>query len=438
MVILQNIWWLLVLLGIMILIHELGHFWAAKYFDVRVDTFSFGFGPRLFGFRRGETDFRFSAILFGGYVKMAGEQPGDQSATDPRAFLSKPRWQRLVIAFAGPFMNIILAVALLAGLFMYKYPKPMPPDLAGVVSYVQADSPAAKAGVKAGDRIARIADIDNPTWEQIALKVLMNARQPLSVTLFRDGKTIQTTVTPKLMEQAGVGFAGWSQPAETQIAAVWGDPAKNAGLRAGDLLVSANGQPIRSFQKLQEVTAGSGGKPVDIVIEREGLRQQVRVEPAVMKVDGPERWMIGISIEPRITYVRLGPFEAVYQSIHHNVRGATLIYQFLRGIIERKMSAKSLDGPIRIAQLSGEAARDGVDTFIWLMATVSLNLAIINLLPIPILDGGVIVMLLVEMLIRRDLSLRVKETFFKLGFALLMAVMVFVLYNDLTKILTSG
>jgi len=438
MVILQNIWWLLVLIGIMILIHELGHFWAARYFDVRVDTFSFGFGPRLFGFRRGETDFRFSAILFGGYVKMAGEQPGDESASDPRAFLSKPRWQRLIIAFAGPFMNIILAVALLAGLFMYKYPKPMPSDLAGVVSYVQKDSPAAKAGVKAGDRIVRVADIDNPTWEQIAVKVLMNANQPLPITLLRDGKTIQATVTPKLLEQVGVGFAGWSQPAETQIAAVWGDPAKKADLRPSDLLVSANGQLIRSDQKLQEVIASSAGKPVDIVIERDGARQQVRVQPAVMKVNGPERWMIGITIDHRITFVRLGLFEAVHESVSHNVRGATLIYQFLKGIVARRMSAKSLDGPIRIAQLSGQAARDGVDTFIGLMAAVSLNLAIINLLPIPILDGGVIVMLFVEMLIRRDLSLRVKETFFKLGFALLMAVMVFVLYNDLTKILPSG
>src|SRR5690348_13625770 len=118
MLVLQNILWLLVLIGVMIIIHEAGHFWAARWFDVRVETFSFGFGPRLFGFRKGETDYRFSLILFGGYVKMTGEQPGDENADDPRSFLSKPRWQRLVIAFAGPFMNVILAVGLLTGLFM--------------------------------------------------------------------------------------------------------------------------------------------------------------------------------------------------------------------------------------------------------------------------------------------------------------------------------
>src|ERR1700735_5577498 len=129
MLVLQNIWWFLVLIGVMILLHEFGHYWAARFFDVKVETFSFGFGPRLFGFRRGETDFRFSAILFGGYVKMAGEQTGDENANDPRGLLAKPRRQRMIIAFAGPFMNILLAVAVLTGMFMIRFPKvPNPVD----------------------------------------------------------------------------------------------------------------------------------------------------------------------------------------------------------------------------------------------------------------------------------------------------------------------
>ena len=144
--ILESIFWLLVLIGVMILVHELGHFWAARYFDVRVEAFSFGFGPRLFGFRRGETDYRFSAILFGGYVKMAGEQPGDEGVTDPRGFLAKPRWQRLIIAFAGPFMNILLAVALLTGLYQYQFPKFSEAPVPGVVGLVLPNSAAAKAG----------------------------------------------------------------------------------------------------------------------------------------------------------------------------------------------------------------------------------------------------------------------------------------------------
>src|SRR5580693_4746640 len=154
MIVVQNILWLLVLIGVMIIIHEAGHFWAARWFGVRVETFSFGFGPRLFGFRRGDTDYRFSAILFGGYVKMTGEQPGDENADDPRSFLSKPRWQRLVIAFAGPAMNIILAVAILTGLFMVRFPK-IPSSPSPEVA-VMPDSAAAKAGIREGDRIVQI------------------------------------------------------------------------------------------------------------------------------------------------------------------------------------------------------------------------------------------------------------------------------------------
>src|SRR5579885_3310080 len=161
MLVFQNVLWLLVLIGVMILIHELGHFWAARYFDVRVDVFSFGFGPRLFGFRKGETDYRFSAILFGGYVKMAGEQPGEEGVDDPRGFLAKPRWQRLIIAFAGPFMNIVLAIAVLTGLFMVSYEKIID-DNGAVIGHVMPNSPAAKAGLAAGDRIVRLNGRDNP------------------------------------------------------------------------------------------------------------------------------------------------------------------------------------------------------------------------------------------------------------------------------------
>src|SRR5579872_6011356 len=171
MVFLQNVWWFLVLIGVMILIHELGHFWAARIFDVRVETFSFGFGPRLFGFRRGETDFRFSAILFGGYVKMAGEQTGDENANDPRALLAKPRWQRMIIAFAGPFMNILLAVAVLTGMFMISYPK-IPNPVDPVIGYLAPGGAAAQAGMKAGDRIVQIDDTVDPTWKDVAIREL--------------------------------------------------------------------------------------------------------------------------------------------------------------------------------------------------------------------------------------------------------------------------
>jgi regulator of sigma E protease len=437
MAIAQNILWVLVLIGVMILIHELGHYWAARIFNVRIDVFSFGFGPRLFGFRRGETDFRFSLILFGGFVKMAGEQPGEETAADPRSLLNKPRWQRLVIAFSGPGMNLVLAVALLTGLFMVKFQKP--PDVRAVVGHVFADSAAARAGIREGDRIVALNEHRDPTWDDVAVKEVAGAGQPLQVLIERDGKQFWTTVTPVFDERSGLGYAGWQEQTEIQIAGLSpGMPAEKAGLEKGDVLVAVNGQPIRSRFRTQEIIRVAEGKPVEIRYLRQGREASVTIQPVFASLDGPARWMIGVSLESRLIITRLSLPEALRESVVQNIRGASLIYQFLRGIIERRMSAKTLQGPIGIARVSGEAAREGPSAFLAWMAIVSLQLAIFNLLPIPVLDGGVIMLLLVEMVMRRDLSLAVKEAVFKLGFVFLMAVVVFALYNDISKMLPAG
>lgn len=443
MAILENIGALLVLIGVMILIHELGHFWAARWFDVHVEAFSFGFGPRLFGFRRGETDFRFSAIPFGGYVKMLGEQPGEDPVTDPRAFHMKPRWQRLIVAFAGPAMNIVLAVALLTGVFMVRYPKLLSAEGPATVGYIAQSSPAADAGVREGDTIVAIDDKQNPTWEDVALKEVSGIGSNLAVIVRRPteqgSSTERFVVTPRADKKSGYGFAGWSEKTETRVADVSpGLGAEKAGLRRGDIVQSINGVKLHSTMKLHELVRASGGNPIAVVYQRDGKEATTTVHPTFSKEDVPEgRWMIGIRPEPRVAITQLPFPEAFSESVKQNVRSAGLIFQFLKGIVEQKMSPKSLEGPIRIGQLSGEAAREGPAAYVSLMAMVSLNLAIFNLLPIPILDGGMILMLLTEMLIRRDLSLRVKETVLKFGFVFLMVVVVFVLYNDISKILPS-
>jgi regulator of sigma E protease len=433
-VILQNIWWALVMIGIMILIHELGHYWAARFFDVKVDTFSFGFGPRLFGFKKGETDFRFSAILLGGYVKMVGEHPGDEQANDPRSFLNKPRWQRLIIVFAGPAMNIILAVAVLTGLFMVRFPK-VPTSPSPEIGYIVADSAAAKAGLHEGDRIVQIGDTVNPTWEDIDMKEVASAGHALSVWIVRNGQRKLVQVTPVLDPKTGTGFAGWAGQTEIEIASVLSNtPAAKAGLRAGDIVTKVDGQPIHSTPKVHDIINSNGGKPVDIEFSRNGKLVSAHLTPAMSENNGAKEWMIGVSLERRVVFVSLPFPQALSESVHENAKNATFIYQFLRGVAERRMSPKSVAGPIGIVQMSGEEAREGPIAYLGLMAGLSLNLAIVNLLPIPILDGASIFMLLVEMFMRRDLSLRVKEAAFRLGFVFIMAIVAFVIYNDISKL----
>ncbi len=441
MALLQNIWWYLVLIGVMILVHELGHYWAARYFDVKVETFSFGFGPRLFGFRRGETDFRFSLILFGGYVKMTGEQPGDdQAAADPRALTSKPRWQRMIVAFAGPAINVVLAVTLIAGLFMVYYAK-VPNPNSPVIGYLAPDGAAAKAGIKIGDRVVQIEDIADPTWQQIGVKELTSPGHPLNVWVMRGQERLHLSVTPAPDEKQGTGNAGWDQELEIEVAGVLkGMDGERAGLRRGDILVSVNGQILRSIPRLNEIERETNGAPLDLVYSRNGQTQHVTVKPAKREAEGQsgERWMIGLSLQPRVEVTKLALPQAIRESVRHNLLLTQLTFKSLSGIVQRKMSPKSISGPIGIAQMSGEAAREGPLRYIELMAGVSLSLAIFNLLPIPILDGGVMLMLFVEMLMRRDLDMKVKETVVKVGFVFLMFVVVFVIYNDISKIFPAG
>ena len=437
---LQNIWWLLVLIGVMILIHELGHFWAARAFDVKVEVFSFGFGPRLFGFKRGEVDYRFSLILFGGYVKMAGEQPGDALAEDPRSILRKPRWQRLIVAAAGPFMNVVLAIGVLTGLYMVNFEK-IVDEGGAVIGHVQPDSPAAKAGIVPGDKIVRLNGKTNPDWEDVVTTEIESAERPLTVTIERNGHQIPVSVTPVLDEKEGVGQAGWEGQNEIQVGGITpGMPAEAAGFQKGDLLKKINNLPIHSRFTLPETIRKSDGKPVTIEFVRDGMPHTVTLNPVFKNPDGTARWMIGVQSDVKwnIQKQQLSFPAALRESTIQNGKNASLIVSFLRGMLERRMSAKNLEGPIGMAQHAKDAAHEGPAAFLSLMSVVSLNLAIFNMLPIPILDGGVIVTLLVEMIMGRDLSLNVKEAMLKVGFVFLMMLVVFVLYNDIARRFTPG
>jgi regulator of sigma E protease len=451
---LQPIFWVVILLGVMILIHELGHFWAALAVGVKVETFSIGFGPRLFGFRRGETDFRVSAIPFGGYVRMLGEQPGQsvvlqaaeldrergegvEETVDPRAFYAKPRWQRAIVILAGPLMNVVLAVAIVAGLYMYAFPKEVEPA-DPVITSVAAGSAASQTGLQAGDKIVQIGNKRDPNWQDVITMESLNANRPLPVIIERQGQRLSYAVTPRMDPKEGMGVAGWNGEEDVQVGQVLkNSPAEAAGLRTNDLLLSVNEQPVLSPLVLRDAITRSAGKPVNIKFMRDNRVETVSVTPAPTN-DRSLPWHIGIGFKYRVEIVRLGVGPAVVESIKVNSQNATMIFRVLGSILERRVSPKALAGPIGIAQMSSEAAQQGPLSFLLLMSMVSLNLAIFNLLPIPILDGGTLLLLIIEMLLQREVSLQVKETVFKLGFVFLMMIVVFVIYNDISRIVTNG
>lgn len=431
---LQSVFWVAILLGIMILVHELGHFWAALSVGVKVETFSIGFGSRLFGFRRGDTDFRVSAVPLGGYVRMFGDQPGDEAAADPRSLQAKPRWQRAIVIVAGPLMNVVLALAIVTGLYMHGFETETATTDA-VVSSVAPNSPAARAGIQPGDKILELAGHKNLNWPDVIMQTALNANHPIRVVVDRKGHKQTLTVTPEMDPKEGVGIAGWRggvQVAEVQK----GSPAEAAGLRTGDAFVMVNGQAVVSPETVRQAVIRSAGKPVQITVARAGKMQKFEMSPTPNN-DPKMPWHIGISFQLPVQYVKLSLGPAFIESVRFNKQNALLIFQLLGSILERRVSPRTtLAGPIQIAQMSSEAAQEGPFTYLGLMAVLSLNLAIVNLLPIPILDGGTLLLLIVEMLLQREVTLQVKEAVLKLGFVVIMMLVVFLVYNDISRILT--
>ncbi|MFB3827509.1 MAG: RIP metalloprotease RseP [Bryobacteraceae bacterium] len=439
MEIFQDMFAVLAVLSAVVLVHELGHYWAARFFGVRVEVFSIGFGPRLFGFRSRSTEFRFAAVPLGGYVKMAGESGWDSAAAASESFAGKPRWQRFIIAFAGPFLTLALAVALLTGVFMVSY-KQLPESVTrAVIGDVLPGSPAAQAGLRAGDRIIRLDGISNPTWEDVLRQEVTGVGRTLQVTALRGGRTFHAQVRPVAEGPAEIGSAGWFERSEVQVGRlVPGLPAAQAGLRRGDAVLSIDGAPVRSRARLHQLMRRNAGEPVTFTYQRDGRTETAVVRPVFTEIDGTARWMLGLGLEVRTVKTRLGPVDALRESISQNTRNAALIFRFFSGLVEGRLSAKALSGPIGMARISGDAARDGVQTLIIVTALIALNLAIVNLLPFPVLDGGAMAVLAVEMLLRRDLSYAVKRAMSHLGLAILAAFMAVVLYNDISRLLPFG
>jgi regulator of sigma E protease len=424
-------------LGFMILIHEFGHYAVAKLLGVRVEVFSIGFGKRLIGFRKGETDYRIAAIPLGGYVKMSGENPMDERTDDPREFLNHPRWHRFLIAIAGPAMNIMLAVFLLTVVYMVHYEYPVYLDKPAVIDGVRADSPAAAAGLQPGDRIVQVDGIENPTWEQLQPRVWLSPNQPLTITIQRGQQRFAKTIVPKPVTSSEVGSAGWFPEEPVIVGRVEPNlPAAKAGIKEDDKIVALNGQPVKSIESVIESLQRTKEQPVDLTVQRENQTLQFRMQPVLSKTEDPkeQRYRLGFLNKGEMKVTTLPFAQALNLSLEKNKQYSMLMLELSKKLVQRKISLKAVSGPIGIAQEAGYAAQQkGWTPLMELTAGISLNLGIFNLLPIPILDGGVILFLLIESLMRRDISMTIKERVYQAAFVFLVLFAVMVIYNDLMK-----
>ncbi len=431
---------MVVVLGIMIVIHELGHHLVAKFFGVRVEVFSVGFGKRLWGFRRGDTDYRVSALPFGGYVKMSGENPMEERTGDPAEFASHPRWQRILIALAGPAMNVLLAVAIMTGVYMVHYEHDASSEKPAVIGYVDPNGPGHTAGILAGDRIIRVGETHNPLWQDVQdalIRAKLAPGKPLDITVQRGPEVINTKLLPAPRGQQELDYLGIVPDEPIIVTSVLENSAADkAGLQDKDEIVSVNGQPMRSMYAVRAFMKQNGPAPLQLQIRRQSQLLTLNVTPLPEELDnGEKEYRMGFV--SKLVHVDPLPFgKALEKSVEWNKRYSLLIGDLLQKMVQRKVSLKQVDGPIGIGKATGEAVRQpGWIPILMLMAAISLNLGIFNLLPIPILDGGLILMLAIESLIRRDINQRIKERVYQTAFVFLVLFAAMVIFNDVSKLL---
>jgi regulator of sigma E protease len=432
----------LIVLGIIILVHEWGHFIVARRFGVRVDVFSIGFGPRLFGIKRGTTDWRFSVLPLGGYVRMAGQDltdidSGEQKPTGaPDELMSKPRWQRALISLAGPAVNLLFPLVVLAAFYMVMG---LPSDNALSKPLVVSGLPSTEmnnpSGLRVGDRVLSINGVKNPTWEQAQIMAVEDAPGTrLKLVVSNDGVTREVDVAAS--GSPYVRTFGYSPIPPVIGEIVLGSPADHAGLHDGDVVQSVDGQKIQFWDQFVDKVRNSDGKTLDLEVDRTGKELAISVTPVKgLAGDGQNTYQIGMLPHQTLTYQRVGPVQAVKASGIQTAFMVTQTVDVVGKLVSGRVSVKQLQSVVGISRTAGQAVAQGAYAIIGFMALISVNLGILNLLPIPILDGGHIAMLALEGIRRRDFSLAVKERAIQVGLVFLLVLIVYVTYNDVAKML---
>ena len=423
----------LFVLGVLIFVHEFGHFLVARWHGVRVLTFSLGFGPKLLKFRRGDTEYCVSAVPLGGYVKLAGETVQDDRQGAPDEFLSKSKWVRFQVYLAGPVMNLLLAVIVLALVLSRGADMPLYSTSQPFIGSVKPDSVAAKAGIQPGDRIVSVDGRMLTTWDELSLAVLPRAGRELALVIDRGGAQHELKIVPAAESKYEYGSLGVGPVLRPQLSEVLpGTPADRAGFQRGDVLLVVDGQTGLDRLQIIKAIESHGPSPMVFTIERAGQSRDITVLPE--GAAGSSK--VGMRIYPYETR-QVDPtiFQAFRLSLKQNWESTVMIGQTVAGLFKREVPMRQLMGPVAIAELSGSAAQMGWISVFELMAMLSLNLGLLNLLPVPVLDGGQIAILAVEGLFRRDMSLKVKERILLAGAALIVLLMVTVIYNDIARLL---
>src|SRR5678816_4051624 len=441
----QKAWWFLVVLGILVAFHELGHFLAARWVGVKVLKFSLGFGPKLFGRQMGETEYLLSAIPLGGYVKLYGEDEAEATTQEDRArsFAHKGLWGKVLIVAAGPGFNFILAYFIFAGWLATGTPLFVPTfqDLTPDIEAMVPGSPADAAGIQVGDRVSRVNGEAISTRTELFDAVAKSNGQALTLEIKRGGqiKTVKVTPTTTSGQQTSTQEPGYylgveeAPPLVTSV--MQSSPAAKAGLQTGDHVVSIDGLTIHTWSQMTGIVKESPNRQLQVEVLREGHRISLTVTPSVEKamVNGQsvDIGKIGISGPGRSIMRSSSPLLSLYDGL-----GATWGWTELTAIGLYKMvvgdiSSKNIGGPLTIANISGEAASQGASSVVFLIAILSINLGVLNLLPIPILDGGHLMFFLIEGILRKPLGERQRELAQQAGLVLLVGVMIFAFWNCL-------
>ncbi len=418
-------------LGAIVFVHELGHHLVAKFFGVRVLVFSLGFGKRLWGFERQGTDYRVSLVPLGGYVRMGGELPEERTG-DASDFLSKPRWQRILVYLAGPAMNVVLSVALIAGVFMAGIEMQAMQDIPAVIGVVEKGSSGEAAGLLPGDRIVRVDGEAVDKWKEVAFVFATSPERPVALELMRNGAAVRAIVIPSTVPRYELGDAGVYPKLLLRLSRILPDsPAKRAGFKSGDEVRRVDGRTVSDVDEFVAYVQAHAATEIQLEVLRGKQLLTVAVVPD--EIDGKGR--IGVELG---SYRRLSLAEAVVESVKYNIEIVDKSIQLLGMLMTNEIAPKSaLSGPIEIAAWSGRAAQRGFKDLLYTIGFLSISIGFMNLLPIPVLDGGHVSILVVESLMRRDLSLGIKERITQLGFMMLMTLMAVVIFFDLSKNLPS-